>query len=323
MSKMKRTQYPLHGWLALDKPYGMGSTQAVAAVRRIMGAAKIGHGGTLDPLATGCLPIAMGEATKTVSFMMDATKTYQFEITFGAQTTTLDVEGEVVARSDVRPSLPEIEAVLPQFLGCIEQMPPVFSALKVNGKRAYDLARAGEDVTLQTRPVMIHALRVLAMPAPDAVMLEVVCGKGTYVRSLARDIALALGTVGHVTVLRRLQVGPLDAKVMISLEKLEEMVYDLQLTVNGNEENNAKLLNSLLLPPDAVLDDIPVLRVDKVQHTRLIHGLELRYSLDELADALACEIEVNEIFRIYCEDNLVALASWRGGAVRSERMFML
>ncbi len=322
MSKPQKIILPLHGWIALDKPYGMGSTQAVSALKRLLHPKKIGHGGTLDPLATGCLPIAMGEATKTVSFMMDATKTYQFEICFGAETTTLDIEGEVIQTSEVRPNAAQIVEVLPRFIGNIQQIPPVFSALMIDGKRAYDLARAGVEVEMKPRAVTVHALEILELKG-DKALLEVTCGKGTYVRSLARDIAYAVGSVGHVTLLRRLRVGKLDAKVMFSLEKLEKMVYDLQLTVNGNEEMAVKSLNSLLLTPDAVLDDIPVLRVDKLQHTHLLQGKTLPFAKDVLENALSMSVDEAALFRVYRDDVLVALGQWKDGAVCSVRMFMM
>jgi tRNA pseudouridine55 synthase len=322
MSQPKKISLPLHGWIALDKPYGMGSTQAVSALKRLFHPKKIGHGGTLDPLATGCLPIAMGEATKTVSYMMDATKTYQFEIYFGAETTTLDSEGEVVQTSDVRPTAQQIIDVLPRFMGNIQQIPPVFSALMIDGKRAYDLARAGVALEMKPRAVTVHLLELLELKG-DKALMEVTCGKGTYVRSLARDIAYAVGSVGHVTMLRRLRVGKLDASVMFSLEKLEKMVYDFQLTVNSNEDVAVKSLKSLLLYPDAVLDDIPVLRIDKLQHTHLLQGKPLFYAKDRLEDALSHILDETSLFRIYGEDGLVALGQWKDGEVRSRSMFMM
>jgi len=256
----------LHGWIILDKPYGLGSTQAVGAVKRVLRQAgvpkmKIGHGGTLDPLAEGVLPIAIGEATKLAGRMLDSDKAYDFTIKFGEQTDTLDTEGQVIATSDARPALADIEAVLPRFTGAIEQMPPAYSALKVDGRRAYDLARAGEEVTLKARAVTVHSLSVRPEPVEgrastgstrtavlDEITLSATVTKGTYIRSLARDIALALGTVGHVTMLRRTKAGPFTLESAISLDKLREAA-------------NAPAIAQLMLPLTAGLDDIPALSV--------------------------------------------------------------
>jgi tRNA pseudouridine55 synthase len=294
---------PLHGWLILDKPLGLGSTQGVSAVKRALRQAghpkaRVGHGGTLDPLATGVLPIAIGEATKLAGRMLDSDKIYDFTISFGIQTSTLDAEGEAVAESDVRPTLAQIEAILPAFTGPIEQVPPAYSALKVDGKRAYALARAGEEVVLATRAVTIHSLLILpiadgegdhaqhgggenpaaghspstgfAGPPPPAsrgedlesITLSAHVSKGTYIRSLARDIALALGTVGHVTMLRRTKAGPFTLDQAISLDKLDEAA-------------RGAALQELLLPLTAGLDDIPVLAVSPDQATALRQGRRL------------------------------------------------
>jgi len=257
------------GWIILDKPLELGSTQAVGAVKRNLrqagfGKVKVGHGGTLDPLATGVLPIAIGEATKLAGRMLDATKAYAFTLTFGVETATLDAEGEVTGTSDVRPARGEIEAVLPRFTGPIEQVPPAYSALKVDGKRAYDLARAGEDVQLKTRPVTIHALTITEW-SPDSVTLLAKVSKGTYIRSLARDIAHALGTVGHVTMLRRVKAGPFTLENAISLDKL-------------NELGKGAPLEDMILPLEAGLDDIPALELDPdtagaVRQGRKLSGL--------------------------------------------------
>ncbi|MDO6413434.1 tRNA pseudouridine(55) synthase TruB [Sphingomonas sp. BIUV-7] len=294
---------PLHGWLILDKPLGLGSTQGVSAVKRALRQAghpkaRVGHGGTLDPLATGVLPIAIGEATKLAGRMLDSDKIYDFTIRFGAQTSTLDAEGEVVAESDVRPTLAQVEAVLPVFTGPIDQVPPAYSALKVDGKRAYALARAGEEVVLATRHVTVHALTILPGtgrgtgeaggggsqpsvspaenplhhaahgPPPrlgedrESITLSAHVSKGTYIRSLARDIALALGTVGHVTMLRRTKAGPFALADSISLDKLEEAA-------------RGAALQELLLPLTAGLDDIPVLAVSPDQAIALRQGRRL------------------------------------------------
>jgi tRNA pseudouridine55 synthase len=219
----KHPRNPVHGWVALDKPYGLTSTQALARVRHLFNAEKAGHGGTLDPLATGLLPIALGEATKTVPFAMDGRKVYRFTVRWGEERSTGDLEGEVTASSVTRPSRAEIEAVLLRFVGEIMQVPPAYSAIKVDGARAYDLARAGEAVELAARPVHIEALRLLETPDADHASFEVACGKGTYIRSLAQDMGRALGALGHVAALRRIAVGPFREAHMISLEKLGEL----------------------------------------------------------------------------------------------------
>ncbi len=277
-----------HGWIILDKPLGLGSTQAVAAVKRNLrsagfGKVKVGHGGTLDPLATGVLPIALGEATKLCGRMLDASKIYDFTIDFGTQTAGLDAEGDVVATSDVRPTLAEIEAVLAQFTGPIEQIPPAFSAIKIDGKRAYDLARAGEVVEMKSREVTIYSLSVRPEPverrecAPlrastssartevQAITLTAHVSKGTYIRSLARDISYALGTVGHVTMLRRTKAGPFTLSQAISLDKL-------------NAFGQGASQDDIILPMEAGLDDIPALNLSPeqaraVQQGRVLTGI--------------------------------------------------
>jgi tRNA pseudouridine55 synthase len=253
----------LHGWIILDKPVGLGSTPAVSAVKRILREAgepktKVGHGGTLDPLASGVLPIALGEATKLAGRMLDATKAYDFTIAFGEETDTLDAEGQVVATSDVRPTLGEIEAVLPRFTGDIEQVPPAFSALKIEGKPAYQRARAGETVEIKARQVTIFELRVLSA-AENELTLSATVSKGTYIRSLARDIAVALGTVGHISYLRRTRAGPFGLEQAVSLDFLDETA-------------KARALTRTVLPLTAALDDIPALPVTPDQARLLRHG---------------------------------------------------
>jgi tRNA pseudouridine55 synthase len=287
----------MHGWLVIDKPVGPGSTQVVSAVKRALREGgyprvKVGHGGTLDPLASGVLPVALGEATKLCGRMLDADKAYDFTIRFGEETSTLDAEGEVVARSEVRPSLAAVEAVLPRFTGPIEQVPPIYSALKVGGRRAYDLARAGEEVEMTSRAVTVHVLQILSgtwgetavtavevglgvgsvqnplhnaahglppRPGEDQVTLSTRVSKGTYIRSLARDIAYALGTVGHVTMLRRSKAGPFTLATAITLDKLAELAM-------------ARELEQVLLPLTAGLDDIPALPVTPDQARALRQG---------------------------------------------------
>ncbi|HZB68862.1 MAG TPA: tRNA pseudouridine(55) synthase TruB [Sphingomicrobium sp.] len=256
----------LHGWIILDKPVGLGSTQAVGAVKRILREAgepktKVGHGGTLDPLASGVLPIALGEATKLAGRMLDATKQYEFTVRFGEETDTLDAEGEVVETSAHRPTREEAEAVLPRFTGAIEQVPPVYSALKIEGKAAYARSRAGEQVEMVARTVTVHELRLLASSADEATLSATV-SKGTYIRSLARDIARALGTVGHVTMLRRTRAGPFGLETAISLDFLANAA-------------KARQLDGAVLPLNAALDDIPALPVTPGQAQLLRHGQKL------------------------------------------------
>jgi tRNA pseudouridine55 synthase len=211
------------GWIILDKPVGVTSTHAVSRVRRLFDAQKAGHAGTLDPLASGVLPLALGEATKTVPYVMDGEKRYLFTVRWGIETSTDDTEGEPVATSDVRPDEDAILAVLPQFVGTIEQVPPAFSAKKIDGERAYDLARDGEVVELEPSTITVHDLAYLGSPDADRALFEAHCGKGTYVRAIARDLGRALGTCGHVTSLRRTQVGPFDEHGTVTLDQLEAM----------------------------------------------------------------------------------------------------
>ena len=253
------------GWIILDKPRGLGSTQAVAAVKRNLrgggyGKTKVGHGGTLDPLAEGVLPIALGEATKLAGRMLDASKIYEFTIRFGEETSTLDTEGDVTETSEVRPALEQILAVLPDFTGPIEQVPPAYSALKVDGKRAYDLARAGEVVELKKRSVTIHSLGVSDRPETDGeITLTAHVSKGTYIRSLARDIARTLGSCGHVTYLRRTKAGPFLESDAISLDNLNQIA-------------SGAPLKDLLLPLEAGLDDIPALHLDQTDAQAVREG---------------------------------------------------
>lgn len=260
---MKKQRTPVHGWLILDKPYGMTSTQAVGKVRFLFNAEKAGHGGTLDPLASGLLPIALGEATKTVSHAMDGRKIYRFTACWGEERTTDDLEGEVTVRSDKRPTAAEIESILPRFTGEIMQAPPAFSAIKVDGERAYDLARAGEAVELAERPILIEELRLVDVPDAAHATFEATCGKGTYIRSLARDMGRALGAAAHVSMLRRIAVGPFTEAHMISLENLNELSHKAP---GGNAITGA------LLPIETVLDGIPALAIDAEQARRLKLG---------------------------------------------------
>lgn len=269
-----------HGWIILDKPVGLGSTQAVAAVKRNLREAgfgkkvKVGHGGTLDPLASGVLPIAVGEATKLTGRLLDASKEYEFTVQFGVETDTLDLEGAVVAQSDARPTWVDIEAVLPRFTGAIEQVPPAYSAIKVDGERAYDRARAGETVEMKARAVTVYSLKLHVGDMSDdpahlyqSVTVAAHVSKGTYIRSLARDISHALGTVGHVTMLRRVRAGPFALDQAISLDKL-------------NEIGKGAPIERILLPLEAGLDDIPAFdlspeQAGAVRQGRVLSGVSL------------------------------------------------
>jgi tRNA pseudouridine55 synthase len=277
---------PLHGWLIIDKPVGIGSTQVVGAVKRALreggyAKVKVGHGGTLDPLASGVLPVALGEATKLAGRMLDASKVYDFTIAFGTETDGLDAEGAVVATSAVRPSLADVEAVLLRFTGAIAQVPPAYSALKLDGERAYDRARRGEKVELAARAVTILDLRVAERThggALDGITLTAHVSKGTYIRSLARDIAHALGTVGHVSMLRRTRAGPFGLESAISLDIL------------GNAANG-RGLEAHLLPLAAGLDGIPALSLAPGEAQMIRHGGTLSGQSVEDGEYLALDGE--------------------------------
>jgi tRNA pseudouridine55 synthase len=298
----KRKGEKVDGWIVLDKPVGLGSTPAVSRVRRLFGAEKAGHGGTLDPLASGVLPIALGEATKTVPFVMDGRKEYRFTLRFGEARATEDREGEVTATSDARPTDRQIVEALPAFRGTITQKPPAFSALKVDGKRAYDLARAGQEVDLKPRQVSIERLELVARPDTDHADFVVACGKGTYIRSLGRDLALALGTVGHLAALRRTVAGPFREEAAISLSKLEAL-------------GHIPALLGALAPVATALDDIPALALTEAQADRLRHGQPVLLTRDAPpAGALA---------RAEAGSRLVALVQSDGVAVKPVRVFNL
>jgi tRNA pseudouridine55 synthase len=259
----KRRGELVNGWVNLDKPQGMTSTQAMAKVRRLFNAQKAGHAGTLDPLATGILPIALGEATKTISYIQDGLKTYSFTITWGEQRDTDDAEGQVIATSDIRPELKDIEKFLPKYTGHIQQTPPQFSAIKIDGQRAYDLARSGETVDIKSREVFVESLQILT-GGGDKTTLRMVCGKGTYVRALARDLAKDLNTCGYISVLRREGVGPFTLESAISLDKLEDL-------------DNSAALYDTLLPLETALDDIPALALREDETAKLRNGQTLSF----------------------------------------------
>ena len=306
---MKKPKLKIDGWLALDKPYGMTSTQAVGKVRWLFNAEKAGHGGTLDPLATGLLPIALGEATKTVQWAMDGRKTYRFTAAWGAETNTDDLEGQITQRSDKRPTKAEIEAVLPRFIGTILQAPPAFSAIKIDGERAYDLARAGEVVEIKEREVHVEALKLLE-GAEDKADFEINCGKGTYIRSLARDMGRALGCFAHVSALRRTQVGALNEAQMISLEKLEEM------GIGGTSE----ALKGALLPLETVLDGIPALAVLDNDAAKLRQGQKV---LLRGASAPISEAAVLVRLTSNLGTELVGIGEVSQGSLKIKRLFNL
>jgi tRNA pseudouridine55 synthase len=304
MSQMKREKRDISGWIVLDKPLGMTSTIAVAAVRRIFKAKKAGHAGTLDPLASGVLPIALGEATKTVPFVQNGRKIYRFTIRFGIETDTDDAEGKETARSEKRPSCEEIEALLPSFIGLILQTPPQFSALKVDGERAYDLARSGETVALAAREIEIDSFSLIAMPDADHAEFEVECGKGTYVRSLARDIGRKLGCLGHVSRLRRTLVGDFPEASTVNLVQLEQA---------GESEVS---LHALLQPVAAGLQSLPAVRVSEPDAQRLAQGQSVFL---RGRDAPVFEGPVS----VSVSGNLVALAEMEAGALYPKRIFNL
>ncbi len=275
---MARKGRDISGWIILDKPLDLGSTPAVSRVRRLFEARKAGHAGTLDPAASGVLPIALGEATKTINFLTNATKVYEALVVFGAATDTDDAAGAVLRTSAKRPTDLEIKQAIPQFVGAISQMPPQYSALKIEGRRAYDLARQGETVALQPRQVQIDAIDVLDRPDADQLRLRVTCGKGTYIRALARDLAQHLGSEGHLGALRRTQVGNFSIQDAIGLEKLMDL---------GHSAADLAAMDRLLIPLEASLDDIPAFLVDLEQTRQLRHGQPVRAAMDDCQMAWA------------------------------------
>jgi tRNA pseudouridine55 synthase len=314
MSRRKKGN-PVHGWVILDKPAGVTSTQAVAAVRRIFDAQKAGHAGTLDPMATGILAVALGEATKTVPFVQDAQKEYRFTATWGEARDSDDAEGAVTATSAVRPDQAAIEAALPHFTGTLSQVPPAYSAIKVDGARAYDLAREGEAVSLEPRPVQIASARLVRVINAGQAEFEIRCGKGTYVRSWVRDLALFLGTVGHVSALRRTRIGPLSEKDAVHLESLTPFMH-------------SPAAFAYLRPLSTALDGIPALAVSSSDTHRLRSGnpILLRAPLfARMKDLLPGdgEIEGHTVFLSDVEGSPVALAVIAEGELRPFRVFNL
>jgi tRNA pseudouridine55 synthase len=298
MSRRKKGQ-DISGWIVLDKGLNLTSTDAVTRVRRAFDAKKAGHAGTLDPLASGILPIALGEATKTVAWLMEAEKSYRFTVAFGTSTDTQDREGKITGTSDVRPLKTDIEAALATFIGEIQQVPPIYSAIKIGGERAYDLARDGETPEMKPRPVLLKEATLVDMPDADHATIECRCGKGFYVRSLARDLATALGAEGHVSALRRTSVGPFHESAAITLEKLVDLCH----TDTASES---------LLPVETALDDIPALAITMEEAFRLRQGRGI-ILLPDQAEALRQKRRP----RVVSGEDMsrVALATFDGQAV--------
>jgi len=300
---------PIHGWLALDKPRGLTSSDAMNRVKRAVKPRKIGHGGTLDPLADGLLPIAFGEATKTVAYVMEGVKTYRFTVRWGLSTDTCDAEGEAAETGDARPDTAAIESVLPRFVGATDQVPPAYSAIKVNGQRAYDIARAGGDPKLEPRPVHLEHLRLVRVDDADHATFEAICGKGFYIRALARDLGDALGTPAHLAALRRTRVGALDEDAMISLDAVE---------ANGHSPAVLEHIH----PVETALDDIPALALTETEASRLRSGQSVsllrRAHIDLLRD-----LENGDVVCAKAGDRAVALARFERGDIRPVRVLNL
>ncbi len=306
MNKPRVERREINGWIALDKAVGQTSTDAVAALKRLFRAKKAGHAGTLDPLASGVLPIAFGEATKTVPFVMDGEKAYQFTVRWGVETDTDDSEGKATAHADTRPSREAIASALPAFTGTIEQVPPKYSALKIDGERAYDLAREGHAVELAARPVEIHTLSLVEIPDFDHAVFRAECGKGTYVRAIARDLGRALGCLGHVTALRRVRVGPFHAETAVSLKTLAAL----------RDEGGEDALANALLPVETGLASLPALAVSAADAQRLVRGqpVIVRGRDAPVLEGFVC---------VSAQGSLVALGEMDQGAVHPRRIFHL
>lgn len=322
----KKKGIPIHGWINFNKPLGMTSTQAVGKIRYALKAQKVGHGGTLDPLASGVLPIALGEATKTVNYIQDAMKIYEFTVTWGEQRSTDDAEGDVINASNVRPTQDQITALLPQFIGDIEQLPPQFSAIKINGERAYDIARDGEHADIKPRQTYIESLEITAdlsgRSAParlrhDETKFRLTCGKGTYVRSIARDMGEILGCYGYISALKRTKVGALELNDAISLDIFEQMID------NPTQEMD---LSSFVLPLQTVLDDIPVLACKDKEAVLLKNGNGISFlSKPDLARLEAIGIDwksdnITTALATY-EDTALAMIDVDGAKIQPVRVF--
>jgi tRNA pseudouridine55 synthase len=302
----KREKRDVHGWVVLDKPVGMSSTHAVMLVKRLFQAKRAGHAGTLDPLASGVLPIALGEATKTVPFVMEGRKVYRFTLRWGEERDTDDAEGRVTASSAERPSAAALAALLPRFVGQIAQVPPRFSAVKIDGERAYDLARDGEAVDIAPRQVEIHRLELIKTPDPDHATLLAECGKGTYVRALARDLGRALGCLGHVAALRRTAVGPFDEDIAVSLDALQRL----------RSEEATAVERGALLPVETGVAALPALQVSSSDAGRLARGQAVLLRGRD-APVLGGWVSVSS------GGALIALAQVEKGELRPRRIFNL
>lgn len=302
----RRKGLPINGWLVVDKPIGVGSTQVVSKVRWALRAQKAGHAGTLDPLASGVLAVALGEATKTVPYAMDGLKRYRFTVRWGEQRDTDDGEGAAIATSDQRPDRAAIEAALPAFIGEIQQRPPQYSAIKVAGERAYDLARDGEAVPLESRPIWVETLELVEIPDADTAVLEMVCGKGGYVRAIARDLGLALGCYGYVSALRRLSAGPFDLCCAIPFEKLDDF-------------RDMEAADASLLSVATGLDDIPALAVTDERAAQLRQGRAIPLS----GAAAACGFSYGDPAWASLHGAPVAVGAVRSGAFHPSRVFNL
>ena len=308
---MAKIQNDLNGWLIIDKPYEMGSTNVVSKLKWLLHPKKIGHAGTLDPLATGVLPIALGKATKTIPFVMDGQKTYLFTVKWGSQTSTDDIEGEIVASSDKRPTLAQIKAILPDFVGDIEQTPPAYSAIKIDGKRAYDLARQGQAVEMPSRMVHIDDLRIVGMNISESdeqneTTFEVDCGKGTYVRTIAHDMGQKLGCFGHVVLLRRIKCGPFSLKDTILLANLEKNDY------------NTNALS--IIPVSTALSDISVLAVNREQAIRILHGQTL--SMRDFEPSVTNGFSPDIVIVLMYQDQVIALSKIERGGFKPFRILI-
>lgn len=308
---MAKIENDLNGWLIIDKPYEMGSTNVVSKLKWLLHPKKIGHAGTLDPLATGVLPIALGKATKTIPFVMDGQKTYCFTVKWGSQTATDDIEGEIVASSDKRPTLAQIKAILPDFIGDIEQTPPVYSAVKIDGKRAYDLARQGQEVDMPSRTVRIEDLRIIGENISESEVqsettFEVDCGKGTYVRTIAHDMGKKLGCFGHIVMLRRTKCGPFSLQNTILLANLEKNDY------------NTNALS--IIPVSTALSDISVLAVNREQAIRILHGQTL--SVRDFEPSITQGFLPNEVIGLKYQDQVIALSKIERGGFKPFRILI-
>lgn len=309
----KRKGDPVHGWLNLEKPLDITSTQAVGALKRLFNAQKVGHGGTLDPLADGVLPIAFGEATKTVNWAMEGEKEYRFTIEWGASTDSQDKEGTIIAESAARPTRSDIESALPRFVGEIEQIPPKYSAIKVDGERAYDLAREGEAFELKGRPVHVYAASLVDVPDPDHAVLQVRSGKGFYVRAMARDLASALGVDGHISQLRRTRVGAFSDADAFPLAKLQEI------------GDKAALLETLL-PVETALDDIPALEITTADASQLKQGRDivlLPHVVEQWRAERSSDQDESRLALAMCAGTAIALGEVRAGRFQPNRVFQM